>query len=214
MTGCERLRLAAGWLRRCGRRSFPRRDVIAHGLVTTDGPDVRWLGCRSPGARPICLHDVVSHRVPGVFDRAGELSRGARGALAVDRPRGLHQPVQLLAEDLRGRLRHGRGVGHRDVLPVRHQLVGILRQDRPRDRPADGLRGADRVLPRGGISRRHAVRTGAGRPQAAFLRNRDGRRRARWFRRSGSCPPIPGCRRRQAMRSTPTGNSSPPTGSR
>jgi len=28
-------------------------------------------------------------------------------------PRRLHQPVQLLAEDLLGRVRDGRGVGHR-----------------------------------------------------------------------------------------------------
>ena len=37
------------------------------------------------------------------------------------------------------RLRHGRRVGHCDVLPVRHQLVGIFRQGRPHYRPADGL---------------------------------------------------------------------------
>ena len=40
------------------------------------------------------------------------------------------RPVQLLAEDLRVGLRHGRRVGHRHVLPVRHQLVGLLRQGR------------------------------------------------------------------------------------
>src|SRR5213075_2091272 len=32
-----------------------------------------------------------------------------------------------------------RGVGHRDVLPVRHQLGRVLRQSRPGDRSADGL---------------------------------------------------------------------------
>ena len=74
-------------------------------------------------------------------------------------------------------LRHGRRLRHRDVLPVRHQLVGVLRQDRARDRPADGLRGADRVLPRSGLPRRHAVRHGAGRPRAAFRRDADGRDR-------------------------------------
>ena len=39
-------------------------------------------------------------------------------------------------------LRHGRRVGHRHELPVRHQLERVLRQDRPHPRPADGLRGA------------------------------------------------------------------------
>jgi hypothetical protein len=40
----------------------------------------------------------------------------------MDQTRGLHPPVQLLDEDLRGHLRHGRGVGPGDALPVRHQL--------------------------------------------------------------------------------------------
>ena len=70
----------------------------------------------------------------------------------------LPRPVPLLAEDLRRRLRHGRRLGHRHVLPVRHQLGGLLRQGRAGDRPADGLRGADRLLPRGRVPRRHAVR--------------------------------------------------------
>ncbi len=103
--------------------------------------------------------------------------RGARGAVAVDRPRGLSRPLQLLAEDLRPRLRHGRRVGHRHVLPVRHQLVGLLRQGRAGDRPADGLRGADRLLPRGGLPGRHAVRHEPGRQGAAFRRHAGGRGR-------------------------------------
>ncbi len=45
--------------------------------------------------------------------------------LAVDGPLGLSRPVQVLAKNLRARLRHGRRVGHRDVLSVRHQLVGL-----------------------------------------------------------------------------------------
>ena len=113
--------------------------VKRHDPTLTDGADVRGLGCRGAGAGAVRLHDVVSHRVSRLLDRACQLPRGAGGALAVDRARGLHQPVQLLAEDFRHRVRHGRGVGHRDVLPVRHQLVGVLRQDRPGDRPPDGL---------------------------------------------------------------------------
>ena len=62
----------------------------------------------------------------------------------------------------------GMGVvsGHRHDLPVRHQLERVLRQGRPGDRAADGLRGADRLLPRGGLSRRHAVRHEPGRAAA------------------------------------------------
>ena len=102
--------------------------------IMFEGWDAVVLG---PGA--IRIHDVVSHRVSGLLDRIGQLSRGAGSAVACDRARSLHQPVQLLAENLRRRLRHGRGVGHRDVLPVRHQLVGFRRQDWPGRRPADGL---------------------------------------------------------------------------
>ena len=85
-----------------------------------------------------------------------------------------HVGLQLLEEDLRPQLRHGRRVRHRHELPVRHQLERLLRQDRPGDRPADGLRGADRLLPRGGLPRRHAVRLRARRPRPAFLRHADG----------------------------------------
>ncbi len=77
---------------------------------------------------------------PRLLDRACQLSwRCSKRCGSATGREVYHQPVQLLAEDLRRRLRHGRGVGHRDVLPVRHQLVGLLRQDRPGDRPADGL---------------------------------------------------------------------------
>ena len=41
----------------------------------------------------------------------------------------------------------------------------------PIDRAADGLRGADRLLPRGGLPRRHAVRHEPGRQDAAFRRH-------------------------------------------
>ena len=68
------------------------------------------------------------------------------------RPGGaLLRALRVLDEDLRGLLRHGRRVGHRDGLPVRHQLEPLLRHDRQRPRPADRLRGADRLLPRGGF---------------------------------------------------------------
>ena len=96
-----------------------------------------------------------------------------------DRPRRLSRRLQLLEEDLRRHLRHGRRVRHRHELPVRHQLERVLRQDRPGARPADGLRGADRLLPRGGLPRRHAVRHEARRPRPALLRHADGRASAR-----------------------------------
>src|ERR1700722_6977298 len=56
----------------------------------TGGGDVRGLGCRGVGPGAIRIHDVVPHRVSRLLDRTGQLSRGAGGALAVDRTRGLH----------------------------------------------------------------------------------------------------------------------------
>jgi hypothetical protein len=46
---------------------------------------------------------------------------------------GISSALRLLEDDLRGRLWYGRGLGDRHVLPVRHQLVGVLR-------PPDGCR--------------------------------------------------------------------------
>src|ERR1700704_3258307 len=43
------------------------------------------------------------------------------------------------------------------VSGVRHQLEPLLGRRRQRRRPPDRLRGADRLLPRGDLSRRHAV---------------------------------------------------------
>src|ERR1700689_5533348 len=87
--------------------------VVTSDFMTTDGGDVRGLGCRGVGPGAVRIHDVVPHRVSRLLDRTCQLSRGAGRALAVDRTRGLHQPVQLLAENFRHRLRHGRGVGPR-----------------------------------------------------------------------------------------------------
>ena len=67
-----------------------------------------------------------------------------------------------------GLLRDGRGLRHRDAVPVRHQLEPLFGCDRQYRRAADGLRGPDRVLPRGGLPRRAAVRTQARAPVGAF----------------------------------------------
>src|SRR5690554_4960736 len=51
-------------------------------------------------------------------------------AVAADEEAGLHGPVPVLGEDLRRGVRDGRGVRHRDDLPVRDQLGGVLRSRR------------------------------------------------------------------------------------
>ena len=78
--------------------------------------------------------------------------------LAVDGTRPLHLVFSILGEGVCPHVRHGRRLRNCDELPVRHELERLLRQDRSRARAADGLRGADRVLSGGGLSRHHAVR--------------------------------------------------------
>ena len=87
------------------------------------------------------------------------------------------RPLPVLVEDLRRQLRHGRRLGARDGLPVRHQLERLLALRRQRHRAAARLRGADRVLPRGRLPRRDAVRLEPRRARAALLRDADGRGR-------------------------------------
>ena len=123
------------------------------------------------GADPVRVHRRLSHRAARFLDRAGELPRGAGSVVAGHRARRLSRPVQLLAARVRRGVRHGRGLRRDDVVRVRHQLVGVRGKDRPGDRPADGLRGADRVLPGGRLPRGDAVRHAPGRPGAAFLRH-------------------------------------------
>ena len=124
----------------------------------------------------------------------------ARVQLAAHRQPALPQPLPLLGEGVRRLLRPRRRVRDRHELPVRHQLVALLRVHRQRPRAGDRLRGHHRLLPRGGLPRHHAVRLGAGRRPAAFLRHLHGGARHAHLAPSGSCPPIPGCRRRTASR--------------
>ena len=101
---------------------------------------------------------------------------------------GIPAPVQVLAQGLRGLVRHGRRLGHRHAVPVRHQLEPLFRRHRRHLRPADGVRGPDGVLPRGRLSRRAAVRACARAAVGSFFCRADGRDRERCSRLSGSSP--------------------------
>ena len=107
---------------------------------------------------PVRLHRLLPHRLPGDDHRARRLSGRARGGLAAHRRGGLLHPLPVLVEAVRARLRHRRRHRAGAVLRVRHQLEPLLGRGRQRDRAPDGLRGAERLLPRGGLSRDHAVR--------------------------------------------------------
>ncbi len=124
------------------------------------------------------------------------------------------QAVRLLEDDLRRRLRHGRRLGHRHVLPVRHQLVGVLRQGRAGARPADGLRGADGLLPRGRASSASCCSAASGSARAALLRHADGRRRHADLGLLDPRGELAGCRRPPATPSTRPASSSRTTGGR
>ena len=128
-------------------------------------------------AHPVRLHHLVPHPLSVLHHRACRLAGRARGAVAQDRQghRFPHRPA--LDQDLRRVVRHGRGLRRRAVLRVRHQLERAVAPRRQRHRPADVLRGADRLLPRGGLSRHHAVRLQARAEMGAFLRHLHGRAR-------------------------------------
>ena len=64
--------------------------------------------------------------------------------------------------------------------------------------PGHRLRGDHRLLPRGGLPRASCCSAGSGRRPAAFLRHLHGGARDARCPPSGSCRPIPGCRRRTA----------------
>ena len=141
-------------------------------LAHTDRPGGSWHGPRSraPGAVAVRVQHLVPHPVPGVHHRARGLDRRAGGALAEERQHGPRQSVPLLDQDLRRVVRHGRGVRHRHVVPVRHQLERALEPRRQRARPAPPLRGAERVLPRGVVPRHPAVRPRSGTALGALRR--------------------------------------------
>ena len=128
----------------------------------TDGPR-----SRPAGAAAVRLHGDVPHHFPELHDRAVRVHRHAAGALDAHRARASAPAGAVLDQDLRGLLRHGRGVGDRAQLPVRHQLEPVLGGRRQRGRPAHRLRGADRLLPRSDVPRRDAVRLAAGAAVAA-----------------------------------------------
>ena len=71
---------------------------------------------------------------------------------------------QLLGQGVRAHLRAGRGLRHHHELPVRHQLAGLHGTGRQHRRPAAGLRGADRLLPRGHASSASCCSAAAGSP--------------------------------------------------
>ena len=121
--------------------------------------------------------------------------------------------LRLLAQGVRGVVRHGRGHGHRHGLPVRHQLERAGRADRLDPGAAAGLRGLHRLHARSDILRRHAAGPRPGVARASTSSPAAWCRSARCSPRSGSSPTTAGCRCRSATRSS-TARSSPRTGAR
>ena len=82
--------------------------------------------------------------------------------------------LPAMDQDLRADVRHGRRLGHRDVVPVRHQLARIHEHGRQYRRAAAGVRSPDRVLPRGDVSRGDALRHEPGPGMGAHAVHRAG----------------------------------------
>ena len=178
-----RARHSADYTPHCRTSAFPgafRRAIEpAAGSRAALGPPI---GCdhvrrRIPFAHPVRLRHFVPHPVPGIHDRTGVVARVSRSAVAAQARRPYPRSVFLLAAHLRRLVRHGRRIGHRDELPVRHELVEVLHRRRQHHRPAAQLRSADRVFPRSHVPRRDAVRLATRQPQNAFLRDLHGRDR-------------------------------------
>ena len=81
---------------------------------------------------------------------------------------------QVLAAGVRRRVRHGRRLRRGHGVRVRHQLGALLRQDRRGDRPADGLRGDDGILPGSRLPRHPAVRPATRWARRLFRRHASG----------------------------------------
>ena len=128
-------------------------------------------------ATAVRLHGDLPHHLPDVHDRAVGLHRHAAGDVGRDRPGPLPAAGAVLDPHLRGLVRDGRRLRDRAVLSVRHQLEPLLGVRRQHRRPADRLRGADRVFPGGDLPRHHAVRLGPGAALAAGDGGDRGRRR-------------------------------------
>src|SRR5690606_34143638 len=158
---------------RAGRRSRTMNDWARRHPCRKGGPAPD--GCTAAVADPVRVRHLLPHPVSRIHDRPGPLAGLRRVALAADPRRAVARRLFLLAQDLRRVLRHGGGLGHRDELPVRHQLGGAERARRRDPRAAAELRGADRVLPRGDLPRGDAVRLAQGVRPAALLRHLHGR---------------------------------------
>ena len=118
------------------------------------------IRCPDALAHPVRVHDCLPYHLPGLHHRPCQLARGAGVQLAAHGQSALPQSLPLLGEGVRGLLRPRRRVRHRHELPVRHELVALLRIHRQRARARHRLRGHHGVLPGSGVSRHHALRLG------------------------------------------------------
>ena len=125
-------------------------------------------------ADPVRVRDELSHHLPGVHDRAGELAGVPGRRVPEDPARTVARAVRVLAEDLRRVVRARRRVGHRHELSVRHQLGRAVDARRQHSRSPARVRSADGVLPGSDVPRRDAVRLAARVAAAAFLRDLHG----------------------------------------
>src|ERR1700677_3092595 len=97
-------------------------------LVLVAQANLRALGeryghyCALAVAIAVRLHGIVSHHLSVFHYRTGGVADGTRGAASHYRAARVPPRLRVLAEDLRNRVRHGRGLRNRAGLRVRHEL--------------------------------------------------------------------------------------------
>ncbi len=188
---------------------------------TCRNPPLEWLRSRTAfasGGAFACISIRCSCRAssspgswPGISScrpsrSASPPSSRSGGAALRHRARRLPPHLDVLDQDLRRLVRHGRRVRHHHAVPVRHELEPLFRRGRRHHLAAARLRGADGVLSRGGLPRRAAVRPQAGAALGPFLRRADGGARHARLDLLDSRRPTAGCRRRRATRSSTAGS--------
>ena len=153
------------------------------------------------------LRHRVPHPAAGVHRRPRVVHRAARGPARHEARYAVPAAVDLLDAHLRGFIRHGCRVGHRDAVPVRHQLEPLLGRDGNVLGPLFAYEGLSRSSSKRGSSASCCSAA------SACRRGRISSPPSWWpwercSRLSGSWPRTAGCRRRAATSSS-TGASCP-----
>jgi hypothetical protein len=113
---CQALAVSIGYSRRVRVTTADSSATFVRGLI-------KWISIPSffPGCN-FCLHHHFPHHLPDLHHRVVGLYCDALRHVDAQGQAALSCARAVLDQDLRFVLRHGRGVGDRSVIPIRHQL--------------------------------------------------------------------------------------------